>query len=127
MIAQLNGIRRSNNIQIATYLWSNFLPDFCESACGINILLVHHLGYIQKNQRLSVDEAIEDVLLQSLMVIFDILSLSDLERVVAVREDDRGQLVLVVQEVAAMKVGDGNVVLTPEGMNATIIPIKTMS
>ena len=54
------------------------------------------------------------MLLQSLMVILDNLSLSNLERVVAVREDDGGQLVLVVQEVAAMKVGDGNLVLTPE-------------
>ena len=32
----------------------------------------------------------------------------------AVGEDDGGQLVLVVQEVAAMQVGDGNLVLTPE-------------
>ena len=74
-----------------------------------------------------MDEAVEDVLLQSQMVVLDILSLSDLEGVVTVREDDGGQLVLVVQEVAAMEVSDGNVVLTPEGMNATIIPIKTMS
>ena len=55
------------------------------------------------------------------MVVLDILSLSDLEGVVAVGEDDGGQLVLIVQEVAAMKVGDGNVVLTPEGTNATIL------
>ena len=30
------------------------------------------------------------------------------------REDDGRQLELVVQEVAAMEVGDGNLVLTPE-------------
>ena len=52
------------------------------------ILFVDHLRYIQKDQRLSMDEAIEDMILQSLMVIFDILSLSNLEGVVAVREDD---------------------------------------
>ena len=54
------------------------------------------------------------MLLQSLMVILDYLPLPDLEGVVAVGEDDGGQLVLVVQEVAAMEVGDGNLVLTPE-------------
>ncbi|MCG8622313.1 MAG: hypothetical protein MJE68_10015, partial [Proteobacteria bacterium] len=68
-------------------LWSNFLPDFCKGTCGM-ILFVDHLRYIQKDQRLSMDEAIEDMILQSLMVIFDILSLSNLEGVVAVREDD---------------------------------------
>jgi hypothetical protein len=61
-----------------------------------------------------VDKQVEDVLLQSLMVVLDILSLSDLEGVVAVGEDDGGQLVLVVQEVAAMEVRDRNLMLTPE-------------
>jgi hypothetical protein len=83
------------------------------------ILLVDHLGNIQKNQRLSVDKSVEDMLLQSLMVVLDILSLSDLEGVVAVGEDDGGKLVLIVQEVAAMEVRDGNIMLTPKGMNAT--------
>ena len=64
-----------------------------------------------------MNEPIENVLLQSLMVILDILSLSNLEGVVAVRENDGGQLVLIVQEVAAMEVSDGNLVLTPEGQN----------
>ena len=74
-----------------------------------------------------MDESVKNVLLQSQMVVLDVLSLSDLEGVVAVRKDDGGELVLVVQEVTAMKVSDGNVVLTPEGMNAIIIPMKTMS
>ena len=43
-----------------------------------------------------MDEAVEDVLLQSLMVILDILPSSNFEGVVTVRENDRGQLVLVV-------------------------------
>ena len=33
----------------------------------------------------------------------------------AVGEDDGGQLMLIVQEVAAVKVSDGNLMLTPEG------------
>ena len=69
-----------------------------------------------------MDESVKNVLLQSLMVVLHILPLSDLERVVAVGEDDGGQLVLVVQEVATMKVGDGNLALTPEGQNT--IPNK---
>ena len=43
-----------------------------------------------------MDEPVENVLLQSLMIILDILSLSDLEGVMAVRQDDGGQLVLIV-------------------------------
>jgi hypothetical protein len=61
-----------------------------------------------------VDEQVEDMLLQSLMVVLDILSLSDLEGVVAVGEYDGRKLVLIVQEVATMEVCDGNLMLTPE-------------
>ena len=49
------------------------------------------------------------------MVIFHILPLSKFERVVAVGEDNGRELVFVVQEVAAMEVSDGNLMLTPEG------------
>ena len=119
----MNTIIRSNNI--SQYLWSNFLPDFCKGACGTNVILVDHLRYIQKNQRLSVDEAIEDVLLQGLMVVFDILSLSNLEGVVAVREDDGRQLVLIVQEVTAMEMSDGNLILTQEFESARRIIKRT--
>ena len=65
-----------------------------------------------------MDKPVENVLLQSLVVILDILSFTNFEGVVAVRENDGGQLMLVVQEVTAMEVGDGDIVLTPEGMNA---------
>ena len=70
-----------------------------------------------------MDKPIENVLLQSLVVILDILSFPNFEGVVAVREDDGGQLVLIVQEVTAVKMCDGNLVLTPEGQNT--IPNKT--
>ena len=43
-----------------------------------------------------MDEQVENVFLQSLMIVLDVLSLSNLEGVVAVREDDGGQLVLIV-------------------------------
>ena len=59
-------------------------------------------------------ESVENVLLQSLMVILDIFPLSNFEGVVAVREDDGGQLVLIIQQVATVKMGDGHLVLTPE-------------
>ena len=72
-----------------------------------------------------MDEAIEDVLLQGLMVVFDILPLSDLEGVMAVREDDGGKLVLVVQEVAAMQVSDGNLIFTQEFEGARRIIKRT--
>ena len=72
-----------------------------------------------------MDEAIEDVFLQSLIIVLDDLSLSDLERVVAVREDDGRQLVLVVQEVAAMEMHDGNLMLTQEFESARRIIKRT--
>ena len=43
-----------------------------------------------------MDEQVENVFLQSLMIVLDVLSFSNLEGVVAVREDDGGQLVLIV-------------------------------
>ena len=70
-----------------------------------------------------MDESVKNVFLQSLMVVLHVLPLSDLEGVVAVGEDDGRQLVLVVQEVAAMEMSDGNLALTPEGQNT--IPNKT--
>ena len=67
-----------------------------------------------------MNELVENVLLQSLVVIFHILSFTNFEGVVAVREDDGGQLVLVVQQVATVKMCDGNFVLMPERNN--VIP-----
>ena len=61
-----------------------------------------------------MDEPVENVPLQSQMVVFHILPLSKFEWVVAVGEDDGGQLMLIVQKVEAMEVSDGNLVLTPK-------------
>ena len=102
--------------RLNSYLRCNFLSDLSKGANGIHIFSKDNMrNIINNNHGLSMYESIENVLLQSLMVILDILSLSNFEGVVAVREDDGGQLVLIVQEVAAMEVGDGHLVFTPEG------------
>lgn len=62
-----------------------------------------------------MDESVENVVLQSLMIILHILPLSNFERVVTVGEDNGRELVLIVQKVAAMEVGYGHLMLTPEG------------
>ena len=48
------------------------------------------------------------------MVILDILPLSKFERVVTMGEDNGRKLVLIVQEVTAVKVCDGHLMLTPK-------------
>ena len=65
-----------------------------------------------------MDEAIKNVLLQGLVVIFHVLPLANFKGVVTVRENDGRQVMLIVQEVTAMKVSDGNSVFTPEGQSA---------
>ena len=53
-----------------------------------------------------MDEPIKNMLLQSLVIIFHILSFTNFEGVVAVGEDDGGQLELVVQKVTTVEMGD---------------------
>jgi hypothetical protein len=48
------------------------------------------------------------------MVVLYTLTFTKGQGVVAVRENDGEQLVLVVHQVAPMDVGDGNLVLTPK-------------
>ena len=62
-----------------------------------------------------MNEAVNNVLLQSLMVIFHILSPANFKGIVAVRENDGGKLMFIVYQMAAMKVRNRNVVFTPEG------------
>ena len=56
------------------------------------------------------------------MVVLYTLTLSKGQGVVAVRENDGEQLVLVVNQVAAMDVSDGNLVLTPKCFANKSIP-----
>ena len=72
------------------------------------------MGYVWENEWFTMDEPIKNMLLQSLVIIFHILSFTNFEGVVAVGEDDGGQLQLVVQEVTTVEMGDWNFVLTPE-------------
>ena len=48
------------------------------------------------------------------MIVLYTLTFSKGQGVVAVRENDRQQLVLIVHQMAAMDVSDGNLVLTPK-------------
>ena len=65
-----------------------------------------------------MDESVQNVVLQSLVVVLDVFSLSDLEGVVAVRENDGRKLVLIVQEMTTVEVGDRYLALTPKGQNS---------
>ena len=100
------------------YLRVYFLSYISKGASGIDVLPVDNLGDVQENEWFSMDESVKDVLFQRLMVIFYILSLANFEGVVAVREDDRGQLVLIIHNVTAMEVCDGNLVFSPEREDA---------
>ena len=103
-----------NIIHYNACLRLHFISHISKGTSGVNVFPVNNLRDVNQNQWLPMDKAVENVLLQSLMVGLDDLSLSDREGIVAVREDDGRELVLVVQEVAAMQVSDGNLVLTPE-------------
>ena len=59
-------------------------------------------------------EPIQDVFLQSLMIIGDVLPLPNGKRVVAVREHNGEQLAFIVKEVTSVDVCDGHLVLRPE-------------
>ncbi len=91
----------------------NLLPDSIKGDSGIEIPAIHDLGNIRENQWFSMNELVQNVFLQSLVIIVDSVGLSQLEGVAAVRQDHRHNLVLVVQQVAAMDVCDGNLVLDP--------------
>ena len=60
-----------------------------------------------------MDEAVQDMFLKSWQVIGDLLTLARVERVVAVGEEDGLELVVVVQEVALVDVGQLDLVLLP--------------
>ena len=47
------------------YLWVHFLSDVGKGSSSVDILPVHHLGYVQLDEGLAVDKPVHDVLLQS--------------------------------------------------------------
>ena len=105
------------------HLFFYFLSDSCKSDCCVNVLSIDNVGYIREDSRLPVNQLIKKVLLQSCMVVLNVLSFSKGQGVVTVGENDGEQLVLIVHEVAAMNVGDWNLVLTPKFFTKSSIPI----
>ena len=120
---KLSKYERRNGINVRSHLFLHFLSDSCKSDCCVDIFAIDHVGDIREDPWLPVNELIQDVFLQSCVVILDILSFSKGQGVVAVRENDGKQLVLVVHQVAAMDMSDGNLVLTPKFFTNKSIPI----
>ena len=108
---------------VTVYLRLNFGSDCSKRGNIVYIASVHHLGDVCQDSGLAMNEPVENVLLQGSEVIVDILSLAQGEGVVAVGEDDGEQLVLVVEQVAAVEVSDGNLALVPHEVttNNTLI------
>ena len=100
----------SNN----TYLWFNFLPDSQECFSSVDIFSVSHVRNIKKDHWFPINESIEDVLLKSRQVVFDVLALSNSEGIMTVGENDGLKLMLIVKKVTSVDVGDGDLVLPPD-------------
>ena len=62
-----------------------------------------------------MDEPIQELFLKGWEVIGNVLASSHSKGVVAVGEDKGRKLLLIGEEMAAMDVGDGNLVLLPQG------------
>lgn len=78
----------------------------------MNISAVYDLRDVrQDNYWLSMNELVQDMVLQCLVVVLDTVGLADTERVVTVGQDHRHNLVFIVQEVARMNMSDGNAIL----------------
>ena len=82
---------------IACLYLFNFLSYGVEHHNGVNILAVGYLRDLGENRGFSINEAIQDVFLQSLMVILYSVCLSSPQRVATVREDHRNYLLLIVE------------------------------
>ena len=96
------------------YLWCNFLSHSCKLGRSIDILLVTDMWDIfDINNRLPMNEAVQDTFLKSWQVIGDLMTLAHTEGVVAVREKNGLELTLVVQEVALVDVSQLDFVLMP--------------
>ena len=98
---------------LAADLRFNLLPNSSKGGCSVDILSVHHLRYIQKNEGFAMDEAVQKVLLKGWKVIRNVLTLPHDKRVAAMGEDDGGKLLFIGEEVTAMDMCDGDLVLPP--------------
>ena len=95
----------------------NPLPDSIEGDCGVDVSTIHDLRNVRLNNRFPMDELVQNVLLQGLVVVLDTVGLTQLEGVGAVGQHHRHNLVLIVQQMAAVDVGDGNLKLGPLAKN----------
>ena len=83
-------------IQVS-HLWFHFFPNVSKGGGSVDILPVDHLGYVQLDERLAMDESVHDALLQSRQVILDFLCLAMSKGVLTMRENNGENLVLIVQ------------------------------
>ena len=76
--------------------------------------MIDHLRNIQENPWFPINESIQNVFLQSLMVVFYTLTFAKGQRVVAVGENNGQQLLLIVYKMATKDARDRNFVLVPQ-------------
>ena len=96
-----------------TYLRANSFPNCVKGHCGIDIFAIFHLRDVRKDSRLSMDELVQNMFLQSLVVILNCVCLPHLEGVATMRQHHRHNLMLIIQQVAAMNMSDRNLVAVP--------------
>lgn len=89
------------------------LPNSIKGHCGIDIFAVYHLRDVREDSGLAMDELVQDVFLQCLVVVLNRVRLPYLEGVATVRQYHRHNLMLIVQQVAAMDVSNWNLVAVP--------------
>ena len=66
-----------------------------------------------------MNKSVQDMLFQSKIITLHFVPSTSLERVVTMRENNRGKLMLIIQHMTLVKISDVNFVLPPEGQFAT--------
>ena len=95
-----------------TNLRANFLPNsFQDHRCVV--VSADHLRVIWEDTRLAMNELVQDVFLQCLIVILYSVGLSHSQGVAAMRQYHRHNMMLVVQQVAAVDVSQWNFLPVP--------------
>ena len=100
-------------VRNAVYLWRNLPSDGSKCGCSVDVFLVADLRDIHQDPGLSVDETIENVLLECRQVIRDLVPMSHTQGVATVGEEDGLQLSVVVQEVTGVDVWQPYLVFMP--------------
>lgn len=92
----------------------HFLPDSSEGDCCVDVFAIDNMRNVREDHRLAMNESIQNVLLESFVVVLYTLTFTKGQGVVAVGEYDGEQLVLVVDKMTAVDVSNGNLVLLPK-------------